>query len=134
MLSRLQILFFLQLALFTNPQPLQDSCEIDESLRFDCFPELDATQQACIDRGCCWKPALNDLNTPYCFYGPNSIGYKVCGRNDTDTGFTLDLCLSGKGGPYGNNIGKLKADFRFETDDRLRIKVSIHSNIFLTKK
>ncbi|XP_047134482.1 lysosomal alpha-glucosidase isoform X1 [Hydra vulgaris] len=122
MSSRIVLLFLLQLISLSYPHLLENTCEIEERLRFDCYPEPDATPELCNNRGCCWQPALNDLNTPYCFYGANSVGYTVCGKNDTDTGFVLDLCLK-KSGPYGSNIASLKAEFQFETDDRLHVKI-----------
>ena len=102
-------------------------CDVVDNNRFDCFPDPNANENSCIERGCCWKPAENNegppLNVPYCYYGNGNFGYKVCGREDTETGFLLNLCLEGHGGQFGRNIELLSADFRMETHDRLRVKV-----------
>ncbi len=42
--------------------------------RFDCFPEKNASQDACEKRGCCWsqphkhKKFSYSLDIPYCYY------------------------------------------------------------------
>lgn len=109
-----------------------DTCEVEDSHRFDCFPDQGATKSTCEARGCCWRPAKTNpkdkygvpLNVPYCFYGSGAFGYDKCGTGNTDTGFYVDLCMKGKGGPYGENIAKLRADFMMEDKSRLRVKVT----------
>lgn len=120
------IVFVLPLVL-TSPRPSNDACDVDDTHRFDCFPDSLATEKDCIARGCCWRQASGvsnaELNVPYCYYGKGNFGYEVCGRTNTTAGFVLDLCLKGPGGPYGDNLEKLKAEFRIETDNRLRVKI-----------
>lgn len=102
-------------------------CDVDDNQRFDCFPENNANEAECIKRGCCWKPASEsneaNLNIPYCFYGNGNFGYRVTNKQETDLGFSLDLLLNGPGGPFGGNIKELKADFMFESDTRVHVKI-----------
>lgn len=115
-----------------------DICDVDDNQRFDCFPDKGATQQSCQQRGCCWRPATTlensynkygvPLNVPYCFYGTGSFGYDKCGGGETDTGFYVDLCQRGRGSPYGDTVGKLRADFMLEDVKRLRVKIYDPSN------
>jgi len=110
-----------------------DTCEVEDNMRFDCYPDQGASKATCTARGCCWKPASTKsqrknkygvpLNVPYCFYGSGSFAYEKCGTGNTTTGFFVDLCMKGKGGPYGDNVEKLRADFMMEDTSRLRVKV-----------
>jgi len=49
-----------------TPAPT-DKCEIDESLRGDCG-FVGSNQQSCEADGCCWKPAGEGSNTPWCYH------------------------------------------------------------------
>ncbi|XP_066934983.1 lysosomal alpha-glucosidase-like [Clytia hemisphaerica] len=107
-----------------------DTCDVDDVHRFDCFPDEGASESKCQERGCCWVPASQNkdqygvpLNVPYCFYGRGSFSYNKCGGADTDTGFYVDLCMKGKGSPYGDSIAKIRAEFSMETQTRLRVKI-----------
>lgn len=106
----------------------QQGCDnIPDSLRFDCYPEGEADQQSCVDRGCCWaKPTIVKedvpLDIPYCFY-PSDYGYQLVNKEKTSTGYLLSLTKKGHPGPYGKDIENLAVDVRFETKDRLHFKV-----------
>ena len=126
MWSRVCIILLFECICRATLSPRQNNCDISENFRFDCFPENGATEQACHNRGCCWSDTLENLGEPVCFYGTAKIGYKVCGQEETITGFILELCFTGFGGHYGNNILKLSADFRLESDDTLHIKVIVN--------
>ena len=101
-----------------------DVCGVIENKRFDCFPEPNSNEHDCRRRGCCWRPATHE-KVPYCFYGSAYFGYEVCNVKETTSGFVLDLCLRGPGGQFGKNIKKLKADFKFESNTRLHVKVTL---------
>ena len=114
------------------------SCNVPDDSRFDCYPQLGATEEKCKARGCCWVPAsarpnpkmragrnLTNLDTPYCFYSADYGGYKVTGMKETDMGFLLNLELNSRGGPYGNNYKEIVVDVSMETQTRLRVTVSI---------
>ena len=106
----------------------QQGCsDIPNNLRFDCYPEDGASEQNCLNRGCCWRkpPIVNDevpLDVPYCFY-PSDYGYQLVNKEKTQTGYLLSLTKKGHAGPYGNDVENLAVDVRFEAQDRLHFKV-----------
>lgn len=108
----------------------QEGCsQIADAYRFDCYPEDGASEQNCLNRGCCWRPPSAEvdgkvpLNIPYCFY-PTNYGYKLVSKEKTQTGYLLRLVKQGHPGPYGKDIENLTVDVRFETRERLHFKVS----------
>ena len=126
--SILAVLCFLFVHCYSSPDCTDDA----DSKRFDCYPDSGATEDKCEGRGCCWKEASQlsnayefrikvPLNVPYCFY-PKNFGYKLVNKQETDTGFLLDLQMQQKG-PYGGDIGNLKVDVRLETEYRVHVKV-----------
>lgn len=121
-------LFILVLPLLLELAKCQQGCSnIPNLLRFDCFPENDADEQKCVNRGCCWaKPSIVDeeapLDVPYCFY-PSDYGYQLVNKQKTKTGYLLSLTKKGHAGPYGNDSQNLAVDIRFEARDRLHFKV-----------
>lgn len=124
--------FVVVLSLFPELAKCQQGCsDIPNNLRFDCYPEDGASEQNCLNRGCCWrKPAIvNDevpLDVPYCFY-PSDYGYQLVSKEKTQTGYLLNLSKKGHAGPYGNDIENLAVDVRFEAQDRLHFKVGFRS-------
>ncbi|KAL5020347.1 hypothetical protein ScPMuIL_003239 [Solemya velum] len=43
-------------------------CDLDPTVREDCFPGGNANQTSCMGRGCCWRrPAANNHGTPWCY-------------------------------------------------------------------
>lgn len=116
------------------PKPDWNDCKLPkESDRFDCFPEDGANQKDCETRGCCWLPAKSEpkkknkkdvpLNVPYCFYPPNYESYSFV--NISQTAFGIEAFLERKyRSPYPEDVKILKMIFKFETKDRLRVKVS----------
>ena len=126
------IVFILAFSSILHSGNSQEGCSnIPDSDRFDCYPESDADEQKCLNRGCCWKVASHHdqtvngkvpLNIPYCFY-PTNYGYKLVTKTQTPTGYMLTLEKQGHPGPYGKDINDLNVDLRFETKDRLHFKV-----------
>ena len=131
------VAFVLVLSSFLHFGKTQDSCsQIPNAYRFDCYPDDGASEQNCLNRGCCWrKPSEVDgevpLNTPYCFY-PTNYGYQLKIKQKTQTGYLLNLAKQGHPGPYGKDIQNLAVDVRFETQDRLHFKVGFKNKIKLT--
>eukprot|EP00794_Sanderia_malayensis_P012061 gene12061-13304_t len=121
-----------------------DFCSVADGSRIDCFPQLGASEEKCQARGCCWrlpttterKPNaevnktenLRNLNTPYCFYPSNTVGYKVTSNKETATGFQLNLQLIGKGCAYGNDYKELVVNVALETQTRLHVTIRDPSN------
>lgn len=118
------ILFLAQSSLqITTAQPQCDN--IANEYRFDCYPESDATEGKCNNRGCCWKkPNVLSvpLDIPYCFY-PMNYGYKLDSKEDTKFGYRLSLSRQGQGGPYGSDVEHLAVDVRLEEKSRLHFKI-----------
>lgn len=110
------------------------SCgHVDDNHRFDCYPELGASQQKCEARGCCWAPAKSrrenaldpagvKLDVPYCYYPLDYPGYANGVPTPTNYGFTANLTRTTKS-YYPNDILNLKMDVYYETDSRLRVKI-----------
>ena len=101
--------------------------------RFDCYPEGEITQEACVNRQCCWKPAITDkinksvdllppLNVPWCYYPKDYLGFKTNKVYNTDIGFNADLSRTTQS-HYPETIMNLTMEVRYETQTRLRIKV-----------
>ena len=134
---------FLMLVLWTSFRlgKFQQQCEnIPNELRFDCDPEGDASQENCLNRGCCWrKPSISfeagevPLDTPYCFY-PTNYGYEVVDKQHTQTGYALKLTRRGHLGPYGKDVINLTMEVLFEGENRLHFKVVLKCAVTCTKK
>lgn len=116
----------------------EKQCDIkNPSEKFDCFPEVDVSEEGCEKRGCCWrkdetrgKPQIarskNDtqapVDVPYCFYPRNFAGYSVTEKQDTVLGF--ELKISGKPPNYYlKGVNHLVVDVAYESDQRLHVKV-----------
>lgn len=116
-------------------------CEqISDEFKFDCYPEDGATESRCKARGCCWvsknKLLLNKnsvensrvqhatLNVPYCFYPSGYGGYKFINITETQSGSISFLQRTFKS-PYPDDVAVIRMDVRYETEQRLRIKVII---------
>ena len=66
-------------AYFASRIPNDKCVQVPNELRFDCHPDINANQDTCLKRGCCWSTPnaggqVLDLNIPYCYY-PN--GYSL---------------------------------------------------------
>jgi len=78
----------LSLAQGDYPWPLQASSETcgfaanNDDLRLDCFPEAGATEEKCVERGCCWKQTVD--GRPWCYYPEVFSAFEVL--NETHIG------------------------------------------------
>ncbi|XP_006811253.1 lysosomal alpha-glucosidase-like [Saccoglossus kowalevskii] len=110
-------------------------CIIEDSLRFDCYPESGATKDACQARGCCWrqpnlaleqkkyfKDKLATNSVPTCFYPKDFPSYSITSLTETDFGYTAHLSRTTKT-YYPKDLLKLKMDVILETDTRLHFKI-----------
>lgn len=112
-------------------EPLYDpgnslQCSVENSARFDCYPEFGANPSSCAARGCCWASTSTnkDTNVPYCFFPTNYNGYYLDQAKNTATGFTSRL-LRPKSSQSGrpDDVYELKLDVAYETKTRLHFKV-----------
>lgn len=109
---------------------------VDADNKFDCYPETSiATKEKCEARGCCWQAAnqtqtqskgLNGKVTgvPFCYYPKDFSGYKTGLKATTPTGFTVALSRNTTGF-YPDDVMNLVMDIKYETEYRLRIRVSL---------
>ena len=95
-------------------------CAVNEDDRFDCHPEKHLTEKKCQRRGCCWN---GENATVPCFFPATYIGYVLQESIITEHGFSLMLKRH-KPSPYPDDVSKLQMDVFFETETRLRMKVS----------
>lgn len=111
------------------PKPDYAQCKLlNDSEKYDCYPEDGANAGGCEARGCCWVPRQTKknlqvkLDVPYCFYPPNYDSYTYV--NVTATAYGLTAFLRRKfQSPYPKNVETIKMDVRFETSTRLHVKV-----------
>eukprot|EP00106_Octopus_bimaculoides_P008930 XP_014776372.1 PREDICTED: lysosomal alpha-glucosidase-like [Octopus bimaculoides] len=102
-----------------QPTDHRDSyCSIATNDRFDCHPELGASEKSCKERGCCW----DEMSEFACFYPPNFVGYIFNKSAVTKTGYSYRLSRS-KPSPFPKDIAEIQMDVYFETKTRLHIKI-----------
>lgn len=96
--------------------------------RVDCYPERggNVNEGSCHDRGCCWVEGGPD-GAPYCFF-PSSYGYSVGRVSNTSVGMNVDVYKNDSKLPYPDEVMKLKLEAYYETDTRLRVKISDPKN------
>ena len=113
-----------------TPQPEQcESLQIPE--RFDCHPEDNSSQEKCEARGCCWRVEgkLPSPGVPFCYY-PRYVldsGYDYVNTSsypDGQTGFLNRTYRS----PYPRDVPLLKIDVEYQTNHRVRVKISDAEN------
>ncbi|XP_057698351.1 lysosomal alpha-glucosidase [Corythoichthys intestinalis] len=100
-----------------------------ETWRFDCYPERGAvvTREMCEARNCCFiaseTPPSGRNGIPWCFYPPDFPSYSVKSVNDTSLGQKATLVKDVKT-YYPADIMTLELDVRYETDTRLRVRIT----------
>nr|AQS60670.1 lysosomal alpha-glucosidase [Sogatella furcifera] len=108
------------------PAPDISQCSsINDTMKTDCFPRGAASEKSCAQRGCCWmvpKNASLSKNIPYCFYPQNYALYEFLNVSSTDLGVTGFLNRSFSS-PYPSDLDLLKLDVKFETENRLNVKL-----------
>lgn len=113
------------------PKPKNSQCRLlSNSDRFDCFPETNANAAECQARGCCWAAPQKEksikngnINVPYCFYPRNYSSYSYV--NVTVTAYGLEAFIKKQfKSPYPGDVEIIKITVKYETDDRLHVKVN----------
>ncbi|GAB6022667.1 hypothetical protein CHUAL_006760 [Chamberlinius hualienensis] len=95
----------------------------------------------CLQRGCCWDPLPNQnisgpyreeypqgrypihIGAPPCYYPQDYPTYKYDSVQTTNTGYVAYLSRTVPS-PFPNDVPQIKIDIYFETEYRLRIKIS----------
>lgn len=110
------------------PAPLQCAA-VTIASRLDCHPEENASEDSCGARGCCWDTSAAVTGSavkgiPACFY-PRTTGLVLQSSKQTVTG-TEDTLAWGdaRRGPFGNDPATVVAEISYETDTRLRLRVT----------
>ena len=49
--------------------------DMQDELKFDCYPEPNANEELCLSRGCCWSPTEKAPYVPFCYYPTNYALY-----------------------------------------------------------
>ncbi|XP_034043234.1 lysosomal alpha-glucosidase [Thalassophryne amazonica] len=105
----------------------RDSCSlIPEVWRFDCYPERGVVviRELCEARNCCFIPASSRRNNiPWCFYPQQFPSYSLVSINDTSLGQKGTLLKEMKT-YYTGDILTLELESRYETETRLRIRIT----------
>ncbi|KAL6481335.1 hypothetical protein MHYP_G00094150 [Metynnis hypsauchen] len=112
-----------------GPQP--ESCSlIPEAWRFDCYPERSVvvTEEMCHQRNCCFiqvskTGSLEQNGVPWCFYPPDFPSYELAAISETEMGYSGKLIRLQKT-YYPNDIETLQLDVLYESNSRLRVKVT----------
>ena len=114
---------FLAVLLAVRPSSATSSCSsIPSSLRLDCHPAPNATQDQCLQRNCCWSPS-DITSIPWCFYAPSS-GYSVdSGPFWSRDGVTARLRLKAPGPFLSQDITELLFSATFDSNTRLRVRI-----------
>lgn len=107
----------------TRTEP--ESCSgVFESWRFDCYPErgVVVTEDLCRARNCCFVRTETN-GVPWCFYPPDFPSYNLVALNETETGLSGKLVRTRKT-YYPKDVEVLQLDVLFESDSRLRVKIT----------
>lgn len=91
--------------------------------RFDCFPRGIASEQACMARGCCWKPVQANSLEPWCFYPNNYKSYQIETVQLMGDGQTSLVYRNIHKSTYPDDVEYVRVDVVYETEKRLRVKI-----------
>ncbi|XP_075243008.1 lysosomal alpha-glucosidase-like [Convolutriloba macropyga] len=105
---------------------IEQTCDsIPDYQRLDCFPDPGSNEQDCVDRGCCWLPATDNFNVPYCYYSGvyQQTGYQMGKATYVNkTYFYVDSTRREPSFMKGD-IPTIRTAVSYETESRLRIKI-----------
>lgn len=118
--------------------PHKDCSIVKDSEKFDCYPEGGGNEKSCNQRRCCWKPGkvstrignslFPPLDVPWCYYPKNFGGYEYIDFTRTDQGGLAFLNRTFPS-PYPDDVQNLRLDIQYQTDTRVRVKVSCKKKI-----
>lgn len=84
-----------------------------------------ASEQACMARGCCWKPVQANSLEPWCFYPNNYKSYQIETVQLMGDGQTSLVYRNIHKSTYPDDVEYVRVDVVYETEKRLRVKVRI---------
>ncbi|XP_063997508.1 maltase-glucoamylase-like, partial [Pogoniulus pusillus] len=94
--------------------------------KFDCYPGLDASREACEELGCVWAEDTSNLDVPYCYYSSADNGYSITELRYSASGATANLTFD-----QGSRKAFERATPPIST---LALEVKYHSNHLLQFK
>lgn len=128
---------------FTSDQPMLSNsgqCSaISDEMRFDCYPETDASEENCMIRKCCWNshnhneqkpnhfkinaPAIDtSIGLPYCFYPEKYMNYHVSNITETLHGMVAYMEKQFPSS-YPGDVNVVAINVKYLSKDSLQIKV-----------
>ncbi|KAK5608749.1 hypothetical protein CRENBAI_020963 [Crenichthys baileyi] len=120
-----QVLFLYSLSLTLGESYTIHWERHEELERFDCYPEENADETKCKDRGCLWKQS-NTEGAPLCYY-PSDYGYAVTTIEETSSGITLNITRNMKyrssGRPDSPDVNNLHVQIWYHTSNMLQFKI-----------
>eukprot|EP00094_Tigriopus_californicus_P002589 TCALIF_02501-PA protein Name:"Similar to Gaa Lysosomal alpha-glucosidase (Rattus norvegicus)" AED:0.10 eAED:0.10 QI:0/0.75/0.55/0.88/0.75/0.77/9/17/845 len=105
---------------------LSKAQSLTDSDRVDCHPDPNVTQARCEQRGCIFEPPLGSGRAPVC-YLPPFYGYRLQGDEvlPTDLGFEAILERNlAESSYFGQDFSLVRFEVEFQTESRLRVKLS----------
>ena len=115
---------------FRSNAPVDEMQCLPTNLRVDCSPDTPVNQQSCEAETCCWDPVQpNPQKLPWCYYmNPLALGYSISssGLQQKPYGLsaTLNLINGSTPGAFGPSILLLSVDIYFETQTRVRVRIT----------
>eukprot|EP01084_Bolivina_argentea_P161133 280524_1 len=97
------------------------------SQRIDCYPESGASESNCNSRGCLWNTTRNIAHEPNCYY-PNDWGYVLQSNTSKSYGDQYVIQQNKYKNPYGQDIVNVNIDVIYDTNNRVRIRMTDSSN------
>jgi hypothetical protein len=115
------------------------SCDlIQNDNRFECFPEYNASESECLQRGCCWQPPSKNLinkkraklndDTPFCFYPSNFPNYYVVSSSNENANDYLYSLQKDSATFRPNEILNLQVKIIPDTKNRFRVQITDPNN------
>lgn len=101
---------------------------IKDDLRFDCYPQKNANEVGCIERGCCWRaPNSSESSVPYCFYPPTYETFHFLNMTENKHGMQVFYEKVRPSG-YPNDFEIVSIAFKYMSNDVLQVKISDAEN------
>lgn len=113
---------------FESNTPVNEELCYPNNLRMDCSKGESVNQASCEAKTCCWDPIQpNPQNLPWCFYeNPPIEGYALSNLKPTSYGLSgvLNVITNSTTTAFGPDIAVLSLDVYFETQQRVRIRIT----------
>nr|XP_026489225.1 lysosomal alpha-glucosidase-like isoform X3 [Vanessa tameamea] len=106
---------------------LREMCaNVSDSMRFDCHPQENASEEECVQRGCCWRPGAAP-GAPLCYYPAPYDTYRFVNSTENKHGLVLQLARR-RDARYPRPFDAVRVDFVYVSDHVLQIKITDAEN------